>query len=252
MRLDTAVPFGELYDTEEAFKEAMLSISRHRISRDVAAEWATNLRYLTPAAAPEEEQDATVRHASPDNTDSLVSPDPSSSGEASDDFCACSYHPDDYFSEESHRLALTERSQFPECVHYLAVSYCWESASSIPVSAGHSTPHQYTIETRNGLRRNKVPSHVLDRVIAYARGLTKFIWIDQECIVQDDPRDQQDGIQAMDMGYQRASFCVGLLDVVIDQQRHIDALVAMYEAEGVNESQLKDLAEILELIAADR
>lgn len=64
--------------------------------------------------------------------------------------------------------------------------------------------------------------NVLDRVIAYAtlRGL-KAIWIDQECIEQDDPKDKGFHIQGTDAIYSGARHVVAVLNSLVVEQPHL-------------------------------
>ncbi|KAL9097910.1 MAG: hypothetical protein Q9165_000236 [Trypethelium subeluteriae] len=56
----------------------------------------------------------------------------------------------------------------------------------------------------------------------------------------------------MDLVYQRAVECLGLLDVHITDQRHIDALNAMFDGEDISGDLIHALADVLELILSDR
>lgn len=134
----------------------------------------------------------------------------------------------------------------------MAVSYCWSSTPFPRSEDGEVGSEEYSIDTKHGVRSNKASSSILDRAIFFAseRG-SKFIWIDQECIEQDNPIDQRDGIQAMDLIYQRAWDSVGLLNIYVEKQEHLDALNLMFEGEGIESNELENLAEILELICSD-
>src|SRR2546423_5680856 len=58
-----------------------------------------------------------------------------------------------------------------------------------------------------------------------------LIWIDKECIMQDDPQDKELGIQSMDLVYERAPLCVALLDYTIETQEQLN-LLAIAMAKG--------------------
>jgi hypothetical protein len=66
------------------------------------------------------------------------------------------------------------------------------------------------------LAQNKAPKKVLDRAIAFAEFHNiHLIWIDQECIDQDDRTVKECGIQSMDLVYEQASHAVALLTTPI-------------------------------------
>ncbi|KAI9665874.1 MAG: hypothetical protein M1821_003809 [Bathelium mastoideum] len=50
-----------------------------------------------------------------------------------------------------------------------------------------------------------------------------MIWIDQECIQQDDEIEKETGIQAMDNVYSRAYMSIGLFQTGFREQKHLDA-----------------------------
>ncbi|BDD58962.1 hypothetical protein MAP00_004197 [Monascus purpureus] len=106
-------------------------------------------------------------------------------------------------------LNLTNKGEFPGEKNYLAVSYCWDS---FEVSDGTRACSPYKIRTDRGIRPIRAPSSVLERSVSCAitRGV-RFVWIDQECIDQDDSNDLEQGIQYMDQVYQTATHSVGLL-----------------------------------------
>lgn len=79
-----------------------------------------------------------------------------------------------------------------------------------------------------------------------------FIWIDQECIYQEDIEDKQVGIRAMDSVYQQAELCVAVLEVCLIKQRHVDALEPLRSApEEISYETLVNILETLELILED-
>lgn len=79
--------------------------------------------------------------------------------------------------------------------NYIAVSYPWGSSSEDPVG-------EYEIELKRINRRilNTVRDAVLNGVIKYAvcHGI-HLIWIDQECINQDDFREKETALLSMDI-----------------------------------------------------
>lgn len=113
------------------------------------------------------------------------------------------------------------------CMHFVCVSYCWpKDKDGKPIER----PKTKTITMMDGTERpNRAPDDVLDRAVEVARcyGL-RMIWIDQECLPQDESEEQQLGVQAMDILYAQASITAGLLDsTAILTQEQMDAIHMM-------------------------
>jgi hypothetical protein len=103
-------------------------------------------------------------------------------------------------------LELTDMGKFPTCTHYIAISYCWAD------SLVQDSDPAYSIHTTEGIRQNRAPSNVLRRAIAYAAHRhIPFIWIDQECINQDDADEKEEIISCMDQIYNKAQYVVAML-----------------------------------------
>lgn len=109
---------------------------------------------------------------------------------------------------------------------YLVIAgvFAEDSLMRMPVPKGLAD-HPYPILTSKGIRRGRAPKDIVDRAIRFAahKGLS-FIWIDQECIEQDDRTDKELGIQSMDLVYSRSDFPVGLLNTQLGIQQEVDAL----------------------------
>jgi hypothetical protein len=90
-----------------------------------------------------------------------------------------------------------------------------------------------------------------------------FLWIDQECIEQDDPVDKERHIQAMHLIYRSAEQVVAVLNCQITKQAHIDVLDALGVAEDhrfpvkISKGQLENVSfletavELAEIMARD-
>ncbi|KAI9696662.1 MAG: hypothetical protein M1820_008036 [Bogoriella megaspora] len=254
MLLDTAVPFGQQYATSDQCRQAILAIQSHQADRGAATHWANHLRFLTAAVesqwsspgAPsfDARSSQSGRGRSPEGLRRYATGDSEAEPE-----CVCEDHNATRFKKNSRRLRRTKASELPHCIHYVAVSYCWQSTAG---SGKLDKTILYNINTSGGMRHSKVNPEVLNRTIAFARPRkVNYIWIDQECINQDDRIDQRDGVQAMDLVYQQAQICLGLLNVCVAKQEHLDALNTMFEGESINEPQLHDLADALDLILSD-
>lgn len=112
----------------------------------------------------------------------------------------------------------------PGCGHFVCVSYCWpKDKDGRPVER----PKTKTITMLDGSERpNRAPDDILDRAVDVARSYgLRMIWIDQECLPQDKSEEQQLGVQAMDVLYNRAAITAGLLDsAAISTQAQMDAI----------------------------
>lgn len=81
----------------------------------------------------------------------------------------------------------------------------------------------------------------------------EFIWIDQECIDQEDSEDKQVGIRAMDLVYQQAERSVAVLEVCLTEQRQVDALEIILDmtSQDLERETFLCTLEGLELITSD-
>ena len=145
------------------------------------------------------------------------------------------------------RLRITQKnpSELPGCNHFVAISYCWKSQEE--------AQPRYSVETENGVRNNNAPSDILQRSIAFAayHGI-RLIWIDQECIVQSDREDKEEGIQSMDLVYQQATHAEALLNVRITSEAHGSTFVKAMTGQELETHELLIAIEVFEMIAADR
>jgi hypothetical protein len=260
MKLDTCLDFHQIHDGDgKKFIEQLLEISKHTVSGDAAAEWANNLRFI---AVPEELSlgSANEKNLKLEPVEILVKKEDEKGTILADDKssvglnCVCDKWPK-FPRQELPYLALTDNGAVKNCNHHVAVSYCWsrgakgrESSQSVrPLEVtvkGHQlrplkkqrldqTPPgnvqvekaPYDIMTSNGMRKGRVPRDVMDRALRYAanKGLS-FIWIDQECIEQDNPVEKELAIQSMHLVYRRSEYPLGLLTARLLHQEHIEAL----------------------------
>lgn len=106
---------------------------------------------------------------------------------------------------------------------YVAVSYCWEPS----IGLDRTESGKYRVKDTEGryLRRTKVRDELLIRVIRYARcNKVTRIWIDQECILQEDEEAKRIAMDCMDSVYRCSNWPIGLLSVVLESQQEIDVL----------------------------
>lgn len=238
MILDANIPLGQLYPDDEALRAAMLEVTRHTLEdRKAAWAWSCQLRLLTADTA---FQPGTIEALE------LTDAEKVELGE----ICNCMWFSSRRMESDDTALMVTQTDDAVECWHYLAVSYCWDSSARAPYEGG-----PYSIRRQGNASSAACPASLLKRVIALAhlRGL-RYLWIDQECIVQDDPSDKTIGISAMDIVYESAERSVAVLEAQISEQRHLDALGMLYYCDAQDNpslEQMQDLMEALELLPRD-
>ncbi|KAH7163367.1 hypothetical protein B0J13DRAFT_669952 [Dactylonectria estremocensis] len=135
------------------------------------------------------------------------------------------------------------------CSHYVAVSYCWPETLKDKNGKMLSSTGSYQVRDLNGIiRANRAPDHVIDRAVDVANSLgLRMIWIDQECLPQpnenssQEVKDEQElGLQAMDIIYNRAIMTAGLQDVEITSQHQFDVLRALSNSNNDSPNIRKD------------
>jgi hypothetical protein len=235
MILDTNLPLGQSYSSNDEIRAAMVEIAEHKIDgREAAVHWSDHLRFLAA--------DTTLRPVEPQAVDSDVS---------DTEDCTCVSYPSISLRKDERQLMVTDPVDLAECTHYLAVSYC---CSSSAMAKYDGLP--YFVRRKEIVGTPACPPDLLRRVINFARecGLD-YLWIDQECIEQDDPDDKDVGIQAMDLVYQMAEQSVAVLEVQVHEQRHLHALGLLQDCnveENLAPTDLQGLIEALEIILSDR
>lgn len=244
MRLDTNRPFEDTEPSSDHLKQQLVAISQYARCRGAEEDWAQHLRFLTPVL--EAEETFSSGDGADSSGDEYVNSD---TCESSMELCSCNDFSSRQFHHSDRNLRLTEPEDLPDCIHYVAVSYCWNSSERTSYAG-----EPFRVHSSGAVRSPTCPSSMLQRVIEWAHFCKcHFIWIDQECMDQRNAEDKQTGIQAMDLVYQRASFSVAVLEVEITEQRHIDALEVMLEGspDEMGAPKLLDLIQLLELIAGD-
>ncbi|KAK3943226.1 heterokaryon incompatibility protein-domain-containing protein [Diplogelasinospora grovesii] len=122
------------------------------------------------------------------------------------------------------------------CTHFVAVSYCW------PQDQNDQSQGRYEIREIDGRtrRKNRAPEGIIDRAVAFARESgCRFIWIDQECIDQENAEEKGLAVASMDLVYSRAHRSVALLDSVIHPETHLHGLSALCEWDQLRRKQPK-------------
>jgi hypothetical protein len=133
-------------------------------------------------------------------------------------------------------MRLTSKDENPGARDYVAVSYCWNQPPD-----GRPTA-KFEIETESDDRANKAPASILMRAVQYALKVhVSFIWIDQECIDQDEVEDKAIGIQSMDLVYSQSRFPVGILGKEISQESVVNTLNRFRDWQSAGHRELVNL-----------
>lgn len=252
MQLDVGSSVGSKYESTAKLREAIVTISKYVQDREAQERWADNLRFLTPIENLAMSASWSTSDQSPEEQLGALSI------EDEDDDTACSCDSYGYkFAPVDPSLLLTQQSDVPECVHYVAVSYCLRSSEQSTYRwLGESelaTPS--IMEAGRVSRAPRCPPALLARCTAFAASHDyKFIWIDQECIVQNNVQDKTLGIQAMDLVYDQAEQCVAVLEACFHKQRHLNALENLVENDSDQlwrDTGTRDACEALRVILSD-
>jgi ankyrin repeat protein len=121
-------------------------------------------------------------------------------------------------------LELTPPTANPFTVDYITVSYVWQRPSPIEISSNMGLP-RYRIKDLerpdSEPREILCPPDVLHRACRFARSVgVSLIWIDQECIKQDDPGDVDKHLQSMNKIYSQSRYTVvPLCQMVSDPEK---------------------------------
>ena len=115
------------------------------------------------------------------------------------------------------QYALTLPGELPPGQEYISVSYTW--AHSQETDASMSIP-DYRIKdqaTPDAPSRSiNCPTMVFHRAWYFARARKiPYIWIDQECIYQDNAKDKEKHVQIMDKIYKKSRWTVSILSTEI-------------------------------------
>jgi hypothetical protein len=247
----------------------MLDIKKCVIDRDAGRKWANNLRFLCydGHTIPEHVDDADA-----DSWRSWQNPWPRDQDDPETDFPL--FPPEGPTFVPRLRVVEAKELKRPQRAVYLAISYCWQQENESVLPTGH-----YSIirKSANGIiscTPSKTPDYVLSAAIhcASVSGI-RLIWIDQECIDQDSPDNKENGIQSMDLVYERSVRGLGIIPEPIEKKKHLEVLMRLKDvshdygecllqdeslhgrAEYLSSKLLKmatELTELLEMIGTSR
>ncbi|KAL8747273.1 MAG: hypothetical protein Q9190_000817 [Brigantiaea leucoxantha] len=150
-------------------------------------------------------------------------------------------------------LHLSSRSALVDPCAYIAVSYCWDRKTAwSPGGSNHAFSISYS---DHYTRPSAAPQDVLSRSIAYAEAHgINAIWIDQECINQNDPLDKNAAIQEMDLVYQDSDHPIAILEYSFPNQIELDVFSSICDSSyfTFDPSQINVLEAVLSALVDDK
>ena len=103
----------------------------------------------------------------------------------------------------------------------------------------------YQILTNERVRLARAPTNILDRAVQYASSRSiRAIWIDQECIDQDDTADKAMHIQAMDAIYRAAQEVVDVLNQPVVTGEEVKMLTRRFTRVETRQELEKDTKDL--------
>ncbi|KAI9774247.1 MAG: hypothetical protein M1839_001749 [Geoglossum umbratile] len=186
---DTDLALSEINggSTSSLVKQIM-EIREHTISRKRMEEWAKRLRFLDISGVGDGERRRGSVNSQSDDLPERVLP-----------------------------LRINEQGK--------RVAISWRWMVDIPLGQGPAT-YRYLVRKPGGqLQRSTVPDLLFDRAIKFAQEHEiDRLWIDKECINQNNETDKTTGTQAMDIVYRESTLSLGILWVVVQSQTQLDCL----------------------------
>jgi hypothetical protein len=123
---------------------------------------------------------------------------------------------------------------------YVAVSYCWSHSQAATTSIPAYMVYD-AVDSSIPPRRIKCPDMVFHRAFTFARKhRIRHVWIDQECIDQDDPADISKHLKMMDQLYAQSSYTLAVLSNTLKTPEQVSALTAMLQTTQITGTPLID------------
>ncbi|GAB7326521.1 hypothetical protein MBLNU13_g10508t1 [Cladosporium sp. NU13] len=111
-------------------------------------------------------------------------------------------------------------------------------------------------------RPSRTRNIVLERAIKYANRMrSPHLWVDQDCINQEDYGEKQVAMDSMDLVYSWSKFPVGLMSTILESERDIDLLDELLCGDLVSEDgsevvcdsrTIEEVLNLLQLFSQDR
>ncbi|KAI1172511.1 heterokaryon incompatibility protein-domain-containing protein [Nemania sp. FL0916] len=229
---DTAEPLGQIRDSHAtpggSIISAVLDIQRHAITRN---NWIKSLEcvYLTN----DRDSEPTGKRRRLDGGESVASCTPGL----------------------LRRTYLDPVSDPERGRDYVAVSYTWGISEEEEEQESCQSLGGFYIESRKTgehAQPSRIRDVVWERALHYAAHVKcDTIWIDQECVDQENPKEKETAIQNMHLVYSLSRKPVALLTHVIQTTDELD-LIASLLLEDVQEEKESAALDILDEITSDR
>ncbi|KAK5624462.1 hypothetical protein RRF57_000178 [Xylaria bambusicola] len=206
---DTAEPLGQIRDSNKASEKsivsAVLDIQRHAITR---SNWIKSLECLYLAT--DRDDEPTSKRQRLANGESVAS----------------------FYTPELLRRTYLDPVSDPERGReYVAVSYTWEFSKKEEEQDSCRSFGGYYIESRKTgelAQPSNVRDVVWERVLRYARHVKcDAIWVDRECVDQDNAKEKETAIQNMHLVYSLSRRPIALLTHVIQTAEELDLIVSL-------------------------
>ncbi|GAW18261.1 hypothetical protein ANO14919_077350 [Xylariales sp. No.14919] len=229
---DTAEPLGQVRDSnatsEESLISAVLDIQRHAVTR---SNWIKSLECVYLATDRDSEPTGKRRRLT--NGESVAS----------------------YYTPELLRRTIIDPVSDPERGReYVAVSYTWDSSSKEETQESCRSFGGYFIESRK-VDEPAQPSNVRDvvweRALHYAEHVKcETIWIDRECVDQENAKEKETAIQNMHLVYSLSRRPIALLTHVIKTAQELELIVSLLFRDLKEEEEAAAL-DLLDEITSD-
>ncbi|MDI1493615.1 MAG: hypothetical protein OHK93_005911 [Ramalina farinacea] len=214
----------------------MVKIAKHAFLRSDSREWMSLLRFL-------------VREQ-PEDTGKLDSSNQNESPERPD----LSTRSLPNIGPDRTVLKVMDGSILVDPAAYVAISYCWNREKIHWFDAGDE-PAIEVCNEEAGTRLGTVPPDVLSRAMTYSKSRDiNAIWIDQECINQNDPAEKEAAIQAMDLIYQGSDHPIAILEFCFETQAELDVFVSIADVQSfeLDPTQIETLGGVLGALVSEQ
>ncbi|KAI1805024.1 heterokaryon incompatibility protein-domain-containing protein [Daldinia bambusicola] len=136
-----------------------------------------------------------------------------------------------------------EGGRYVDDIPYVAVSYTWKASKEEEAEeeAGRGTARCFLVESRNAgepALPSKVRPMIWERVLRYAEYVgCRNIWIDNECIDQENEAEKEAAIQSMHLVYSLSEWPIALLTRRINTAEELELIINLMRDEVAHEDE---------------
>ncbi|MCJ1428054.1 hypothetical protein MMC29_005961 [Sticta canariensis] len=232
---DTHRQFNSIFSSPEEMRQRMINVAEYSSTRSRAKDWFSNMRVL-------------VLEDPVERTSSSIQSLPAETGA-----CVKGLVTSANTTASARHLRFQNRQTLANPSAYVAVSYCW-NRKYVQWFTERDSPSVQIMMENSKIQSTSTPPDVLHRAIAFASAHhLNAIWIDQECIIQENPQDKGDGIQAMDIVYQESSHPVAIAEFSFQTKEEIDVFASIADPEryAFDPFKIDDLCNVLADLSTD-